>query len=375
MVDNNVNQVKFVNTMGEISQVFSHRLRQARAMAKLSLRELSDAIGNRVSYNALSKYEKGDMMPSGEVLAALAAALHQPADFFFRSFRVELADINFRKRVKLSATEQSAIVEEAKDFFERYCEVEQLLGCVILFERPFTEKEVVRSEADAENAARLLRNDKWNLGGDPLPNVHELLELKGIKVHESETMDEAFDGFSGMANGSPVVVIARWLNKNLPRKRMTEVHELAHVVLNIPEIVSAKEIERIVSRFAGALLLPEESFRKMFGEGRRTISLGELIQIKAFFGASIMAIMKRAEQLGLISRPVYERFSMVANQQRWRSEGEPGDDEYCGDESHSRFRQLVFRAVAEGVISSSKGAAYLKIGLDEFRGQFQQLFA
>lgn len=107
---------------------------------------------------------------------------------------------------------------------------------------------------------------------------------------------------------------------------------------------------------------------EMFGEGRRTISLGELIQIKAFFGTSIMAIMKRAEQLNLISRPVYERLSMVANPQRWRKEGEPGD------ESHSRFRQLVFRAVAEGVISSSKGAAYLKIGLDEFRGQFQQLF-
>jgi Zn-dependent peptidase ImmA (M78 family)/transcriptional regulator with XRE-family HTH domain len=374
-VDNRVDQVKFVNTMGEINQVFSHRLRQARAMAKLSLRELSNAIGNRVSYNALSKYEKGEMMPSGEVLAALAAALHQPADFFFRSFRVELADINFRKRLKLSATEPSAIVEKAKDFFERYCEVEQLLGCIIPFERPFTENEMVVSEADAETAARRLREEKWNLGGDPLPNVHELLELKGIKVHEAETMDEAFDGFSGMANGSPVVVIAGWLDKNLPRKRMTEVHELAHVVLNIPDNVPAKEMERIVSRFAGALLLPEESFRKMFGEGRRTISLGELIQIKAFFGASIMAIMKRAEQLNLISRPVYERFSMVANQQRWRSEGEPGDDKYCGDESHSRFRQLVFRAVAEGVISSSKGAAYLKIGLDEFRGQFQQLFA
>ena len=68
-----------------------------------------------------------------------------------------------------------------------------------------------------------------------------------------------------------MVVIAGWLDKNLPWKRMTEVHELAHVVLNIPDNVPAKEMERIVSRFAGVLLLPEESFRKMFGEGRRTI--------------------------------------------------------------------------------------------------------
>jgi Zn-dependent peptidase ImmA (M78 family)/transcriptional regulator with XRE-family HTH domain len=375
MVDSVEFQVKCVNIMGEISQVFFHRLRQARAMAKLSLRELSDAIGNRVSYNALSKYEKGEMMPSGEVLAALAAALHQPADFFFRAFRVELAGIKFRKRVKLSAAEQGAILEKAKDFFERYNEVEQLLGCAISFERPFADEDVVANETDAENAACRLRKDKWNLGGDPLPNVHELLELKGIKVHEAKTMDEAFDGFSGMANGSPVVVIAGWLDKNLPRKRMTEVHELAHVVLNIPGTLPHNEMEKVVSRFAGALLLPEESFRKMFGEHRRTISLGELIQIKAFFGASTMAIMKRAEQLDLIPRAVYERFWMVANQQGWRSDGEPGDEKYRGNESHSRFQQLVFRAVAEGVISSSKGAAYLNIGLDEFRGQFQQLFA
>jgi len=362
--------------MSEIKKVFSHRLRQARTMAKLSLRELSDAIGNLVSYNALSKYEKGEMMPSGEVLAALASVLRQPADYFFRAFRVELAGINFRKRVKLSVTEQSAIVEKAKDFFERYNEIEQLVNCTIPYKHPFAANEVVRNEDEAEQAALALRDKKkWNLGDDPLPNVHELLELKGIKVHEAKTTDNAFDGFSGTANGSPVVVIAAWLNDNLPRKRMTEVHELAHIVLDIPGDIPLRETERIVSRFAGAFLLPEDSFRKMFGENRQTISLGELVQIKSYFGVSIMAIMKRAEQLGMISRPVYERFCIIANQQGWRREGEPGDKQYSGNESHSRFRQLVFRAVGEGVISTSRGAAFLQIGLDEFRGEFQQLFA
>lgn len=374
MVDKKVLQDKFINTMGEINAVFSHRLRQARTMAKLSLRELSDVIGNLVSYNALSKYEKGEMMPSGEVLAALAKALQKPADYFFRAFRVELVNVNFRKRAKLSATEQNAIVEKAKDFFERYNEIEQLLDCAIPYAAPFAVDRVVRNEEDAEKAAQDLRKN-WNLGDDPLPNIHELLELNGIKVHEARTTDEAFDGFSGSANNSPVIVIAAWLNGNLPRKRMTEVHELAHVVLNIPSDIPPREVERIVNRFAGALLLPEDSFRKMFGEHRQTISLGELIEIKVYFGASIMAIMKRAEQLGIISRPVYERFCIVANQQGWRSNGEPGDEKYKGNESHSRFRQLVFRAVAEGVISSSRGAAFLQIGLDEFRAAFQQIFA
>lgn len=361
--------------MSTISSTFGQRLKQARGMANLSLRDLSAAIDNRVSYNALSKYEKGEMMPGSEVLAALAAALHQPADFFFRSFRVELAEVNFRKRVKLSASEQGSIIEKARDFFERYSEVEELLGCRIDYHAPFADQPPIGTVEEAEVLAKVLREEKWNLGGDPLPNTHELMELQGIKVHEARTDDEAFDGFSGTANGFPVVVIAGWLDRNLPRKRMTEAHELAHVVLPITDTLSVAEQEKLVRRFAGTLLLPEDTFRAMFGASRQTISLGELIQMKAFFGVSIMAIMKRAEQLGLIPGAVYQRFCIVANQQGWRRNGEPGDDRYRGNESHGRFRQLVFRAVAEGVISSSKGAAFLGIPLDDFRGEFQQLFA
>ena len=153
------------------------------------------------------------------------------------------------------------------------------------------------------------------------------------------------------------------------------VHELAHLILPLAPNLPLREKERAISRFAGAFLLPKRPFEEMFGKNRQTISLGELIQIKAYFGASIMAIMKRAEQLGLISSAVYRRFCMFVSQQQWRTHGEPGDAEYKGDESHSRFQQLVFRAVAEGVITSSRGAALLRIGLDQFRAQFQQLFA
>ncbi len=360
--------------MDELKSIFSQRLRQARTMAKLSLREVEAKIGNLVSYNALSKYEKGEMMPRGEVLASIAGALQQPADFFFRPFRLQLSDVNFRKRVKLSASEEAAIIAKATDFFERYFEVEELIGCQIPFVPPLRHIGKVSKEEEAEEAAIKLR-EEWNLGGDPLPNIHEMLELKGIKLHEAKTRDEAFDGFSGETNGAPVVVVAAWLNDNLPRKRMTEAHELAHIVLPLEGGLSTKECEKLINRFAGAFLLPRDTFRTIFGENRHTISLGELIQIKAYFGVSIMAIMKRASQLGLINEAVYQRFWIIASKQGWRSKGEPGDDKYSGDETHCRFRQLVFRAVAEGVISSSKGAALLQVPLDEFRGEYRQLFA
>lgn len=50
--------------------LFGDKLRVARALRDLSLREVSEATG--VSYNAISKYETGKMVPSSSVLVAVA---------------------------------------------------------------------------------------------------------------------------------------------------------------------------------------------------------------------------------------------------------------------------------------------------------------
>jgi hypothetical protein len=65
---------------------------------------------------------------------------------------------------------------------------------------------------------------RWNLGLAPFPNVQRLLEDKGIKVFELATEDRQFNGLKADTEAGPVVVLASWLNSNLPGKRMTEVH-------------------------------------------------------------------------------------------------------------------------------------------------------
>jgi Zn-dependent peptidase ImmA (M78 family) len=107
------------------------------------------------------------------------------------------------------------------------------------------------------------------------------------------------------------------------------------------------------------------------------MDLSELIELKLTFGASIMAIMKRAEQLGLIPGTLFERFCRYASQQGWRKpgQGEPGDELYKGDETPSRFQQTVWRAVAEQQISMSKGAALLRQDLNAFRRELQEVIA
>ena len=354
---------------------FGKRLQQARKMEGYSLRSLSEKMDKLVSYNALDRYEKGVMMPSGEVLQALSRVLNRPMDFFFRSMELELKKIEFRKRSSLSKRAEQAILERSRDFFERYTEIEDLLGENISFENPL-DTPYTDTPEKAESQADNLRQ-KWKLGSVPIPNIHELLEDNGIKVHEVETEDDRFDGFSADTDLGPVVVVSKKLDNNLLRKRMTLVHELAHIILDIPDSLSHKEKEAITSRFAGAILLPKDAFGREFGKHRDAISLGELIEMKFQFGASIWAIMYRARQLGWITEAVFKRFCSAAS--KWRSEKkEPGDDEYfdhgLSHETNSRFRQLVYRGVAEGEISVSKGADLLEISLGAFRKGFRELY-
>ena len=350
---------------------FPGRLHQARQMRGLSLRELAVKTGDAVSYAALSKYEHGRMSPSSTVLIALADALGQSPDFFFRPFRLALTDVRFRKKSRLGATDERAFLEQARNYFERYREIEELVGDVRTFHAPFG-KSAVRTPGDAEKLATQLR-DKWKLGADPLPNVQQLLEDHGIKVFELLTEDRQFDGLKAETEAGPVVVLASWLNGNLPRKRMTEIHELAHIVLPIADGISEAEEEKLCMRFAGAFLLPEQAFRDAFGVHRNHLGIGELVGLKQTFGASIMAIMKRAEQLGLITSTVFEKFCLFANQHHWRSNGEPGDSSYSQPEGCGRFRLLVLRAVAEEMISASSGAEFLGIDLHALRKEMREI--
>ena len=361
----------FVNRMVDFKKsIFSRRLRQARMMKGLSLRDLVKALKKTISHNALAKYESGVMMPGSDVLGQLADALEQPPDFFFRPFTLHLKHIKFREGVRVNPNEEGSIRARSLEYFERYHELEELVGDVRKFHGKLRGK-TVRTLEEAEASADRLRVE-WKLGCALLPNIVELFENKGIKIFEIEVADNAFDGFSADTEIGPVFVVSK--RQSLLRKRMTVVYEFAHVVLRISKSVSLKDRESISRRFAGALLMPKEKFVAEFGKNRKCISLGELIELKTIFGASVWAIMMRARQLELITEAAFARFCQAAAPWRLEKE-EPGDEQYQGNEGHSRFRQLIHRAVAEGQISASKGAGMLNQSLGDLRKELREMFA
>jgi Zn-dependent peptidase ImmA (M78 family)/DNA-binding XRE family transcriptional regulator len=345
-----------------MNQLFAERFKSARLMNGFSLQDLSDKLGNKISRQALHKYEKGEVMPDSEMLDILCETLKVRPDYFTRETIVELGTINFRKLSKLPPKEQRSIVERTREVLSRYVELEEILGFKKAFKHPLPNLEINNME-DIELAAEDIRK-QWKLGTDPISNVVELLEENNIKVIEIDENDE-FDGLQTWVNDKdiPVIVLNVGKLKSKDRKRFTALHELGHLLLPLDD-VDEKMSEKYCHRFAGAMLFPQTAVKKEIGESRNKISIQELGFLKQEYGISIQAIIYRIRDLGIISDHYMKYYFQYIIQMGWKVE-EPY--EYIGKESSNRFDQLLYRALVENIISMSKAASLKNMKLAEFR--------
>jgi Zn-dependent peptidase ImmA (M78 family)/DNA-binding XRE family transcriptional regulator len=338
---------------------FGARLNSARKMAGMSMEALAQKAGAIVSKQAISKYEKGKINPSSEVLLALAKALDVKVDYFFRSGKFAIAGIEFRKRSRLTKKEEERIKFQTIDFIQKYLEIEEILNEASVFENPVT-MNLIESHEDIERAALEIRK-KWNLGNGPVPHLIELLEDQGFKIFEVEA-DGLFDGLSGFIENRAIPVIAVYKNGNLVRKRFTIAHEMGHLLLDFSNSKNSS-FEKLCHAFASALLLPKDVLIEELGSRRNKITEWELKKLKGIYGMSMQAIMARAYHLNIISENTWRMFNIYASKNGWRKK-EPGS--YVGKEKANRFKQLVMYAAAEQIISFSKAAEFLNISLAEF---------
>ncbi|MCF7804018.1 MAG: ImmA/IrrE family metallo-endopeptidase [Candidatus Marinimicrobia bacterium] len=344
----------------------AQRLKHARLMRGFSLQDLSDRLDNRISRQALHKYEKGQVVPGNVMIQNIADALDLKPDYFYRDHAVEIEEISFRKLSRLQKKEQNRIVETARDFLERYLELEKILGTQPHVKNPLQEQNITNKK-DVENAAQQLR-DQWNLGIDPLYNVLELLEDRGIKIIELSG-DDSIDGFSSWINNSvPVIVLNKEKKGSLDRYRFNAMHELGHLLLNINHMNHRKQ-ESLCHHFAGAMLLDKRAVEAELGLKRKKVSLQELASLKRQYGISIQAIATRLKELEIMSEGAYRDFYKFINSNNLRQD-ESDLAEYTGEEQALRFDQLIGQALAEEYISISKAAALKNQPINEFRHNF-----
>lgn len=354
-------------------QAFPQRLKAARLMAGLSLRKLADRLEGQLSYQAINKYEKGELSPSSSVLIALAKALSVDIDYFMRPTEASraLEQVDYRRvKSKLGKRAQLALEQSVMDALERYDKLERIMGDVGE-KHYFNYKATVRQEEDALRAADALRQE-WNLGYDPIPDVVKMLEDKGYKILIIAA-PEGFDGMKADWGDDKVIVLpeARIRDSDKVRIRFTALHELAHHGLTFSDDLEEKEVEQLCHVFASAVLYPSAMALRELGSHRDRFFLQEWILIKERWGISLSALAKRANQLDIISDYRYRQINIQFRQRGWhRPDQEPGT--YTSKEQPTRQERLLLQGLAMDLLSLQEAAHLGKLSPLTLREKIRQ---
>jgi Zn-dependent peptidase ImmA (M78 family) len=180
--------------------------------------------------------------------------------------------------------------------------------------------------------------------------------------------DDDFDGLKAFGGSARVIGIN--VQHDICRKRFTALHELAHHVLHFPADMPEDVEERLCHRFSGAVLFPKEQALEAMHPQRFHFYLPELVMLKEYWGISIAAIFARAKNLGIINDPVFGKLNQGYRSRHYHK-GEPGN--YGGSEKPMRFRQLLYRGLAEEIISINQAASLCQKTVGELRNELDQL--
>ena len=346
----------------EMKETFATRLRSLRIMKGYSYRELSEAMGNLVSAQTLANYENKTSFPDSDIMSSLLRALGASYDDIFKPVRIQSADVefSFRKKQSLSKKIDESIRHVAIDKAEKVLEIEDVLNIASKSLPSIGSIEVCDYSA-AQKAAEMFRKT-MGLGDSPIPNIYILLDQMGVKVFPV-SMDDRFDALNFSYDGEHFVMVNTKLEAN-ERIRFTLLHEVGHILMNIPDNINEKLVEKLCHRFASNVLLPPSILKARLGRKRIGIAPQELSYVQSEYGISIQAIMLSAKDQGIITEGNLTSFYKKCNALP-RFKDFVDKSRFCQEDSESIFESLVYRALASEVISVSKAAYFLGESVNE----------
>jgi len=166
-----------------------------------------------------------------------------------------------------------------------------------------------------EQAAQQLR-DEWRIPDGPVSHVTALLEAAGVIVIVRDLHAAGQDALSsrGSAVGpsSPLVVMSSGIPAD--RLRFTLAHELGHLVMHS---MPTDDQEQQANAFASEFLMPASVIAEEL-VGLASTDFDMLFRLKARWGVSIAALMRRVHDLGEVSDRQYRAFHVNLNRLGWR---------------------------------------------------------
>lgn len=336
-------------------------LKRIRLLKNLSLKEAGNLLN--MSATAISKYEKGEILPDSQKVIAFANAYGVKAIELLKTYKVpEMKFTSFRKKKRLTGQNLELLKEIIQKDVSKYLEVIELNN--IETNNISLKKYPCNTLEDAENAAFNFRNDINISNKQPIVDLIQILENLGIVIIQIKNTDNRFkdfDGLSEIVNNIPTIILPDNM-KDGARQRFTIAHELGHLILNIKD--KKVDEEKLCNRFASALLMPNEAVKNEFGKSRGNISFFELTAFKKEYKVSYAAIKYRLKDLNIISEYLYKRLSIIISKNIGKNDPNP-----IQPETSYQFEKMVYKLEADKVITLNKACELLEVSTDEYNNK------
>lgn len=321
---------------GAVQGFQKDRLGQILAVRRLTQVQLASMVS--VSPATISKWRAGTQAPERETLERLAGVVNVTPEWFTRYPAAKVSTPLFRSNASAHVAARAMLearLEWAQDVAAALMEFVDYPD-VNLPTRSYTEPEEITAE-DIEQAACECR-DLWTLGRSMVQDLALAVEGAGVILVREETGIAQIEGLSAWSEvlGRPLILLSADKDNGY-RSRFDLAHELGHLVLHRhikrpTERDRHKLLEQQAHRFAGAFLLPAETFAT---EVRMPAALDDLLLLKRRWGVSAAAIIMRLRALELLDEDgaltLFKRRSA-----RWGAKSEPGD----GDRAPEQPRLL-----------------------------------
>ncbi|WJF89741.1 XRE family transcriptional regulator [Paraburkholderia bonniea] len=280
------------------------------------------------SSGTVSKWEKGDQVPEADALERLSERLAMPSSWFLTRPPVYGDRVCFYRSTASVTKEAQTIAHIRLKWLNEISVI--LQGWIdwpsVNIPRLGKNDHLKISDSDIEQAAQACRIE-WKLGLGPISDVTLVLENAGAICVREELGFTRMDGASQWfdTDGRPYVFLAAD-KANGVRSRFDAAHELGHLVLHrdIDGLEFSKrypELERQAHLFAGAFLMPAESFAAELVRP----SLDTFITLKSRWKVSVGAMIMRCKQLNIIDDDYATRLWKNYSARGWRK-SEPLDD-------------------------------------------------
>ena len=337
-----------------IGTVNTNMIILAREARGFNQNELADRI--RMSATNLSKIERGDIGISSDTLEAISETTSFPKQFFQQPGDIVPEHLGFRKR-KVVAQKLIAPVNAYANIAKRHVE---FLKAGLDIESPKLPAYKVTTIQTPSDIATKVRTE-WNLPDGPIESVTDTLERQGIVIIKRDFGTERIDSRSISAGDThPIICINETLLGD--RLRFTLAYELAQLIMHrFDDLPIDRDISHEANAFASEFLMPKKDILKDFP---MNITVPLLAQLKKKWGVSMIALLYRADDLGLVT-PNQKRYLLQQFNQLQIRRREPLELD-IPVEDPKLMKQWIAEYQSQTGVGMMEMSALLCLNVDEF---------